>query len=101
VSAYTCFHRYVLPALEQASGLAVVPPRQVALARPVKFAAKLAYFLPVKLSSGPKAELMATPLPGNTSGDFSSLIETDGFVELPAEQDEFPAGYLAPFRDWF
>ncbi len=100
VSAFTCFHRYVLDALAKASGLRLTAPRPVVLSQPVKFTPKLAFFLPVKLSSGPRAEWEATPIPGNTSGDFSSLIGTDGFVELPAEQDEFPAGYIAPFRAW-
>lgn len=100
VSSYTCLHRYVLPALAQASGLAPVAPRTVALAAPVTFRPKLAYFLPVTLTSGPRAELLATPDPLNTSGDFAGLVGTDGLVELPAEQTEFPAGTLAPFRPW-
>jgi molybdopterin molybdotransferase len=100
VSAYTCLHRYVLPALWQASGLAPTALRAVALAAPVTFKPKLACLLPVKLSSGPRAELLANPVPGNTSGDFAGLVGTDGFVELPAEQDEFPAGQVAPFHPW-
>jgi len=100
VSAYTCLHRYVLPALGQASGLAPAPPRPVALAVPVTFKPKLACLLPVKLSSGPRAELLAAPAPGNTSGDFSGLVGTDGFVELPPGPAEFPAGTLAPFWKW-
>ena len=100
VSAYTCLHRYVLPALWQASGLAPTVGRTAALATPVTFKPKLAYLLPVKLSSGPRAELLAIPAPGNTSGDFAGLVGTDGFVELPAGQDEFPAGSVAPFTPW-
>lgn len=100
VSAYTCLHRYVLPAFAAASGLAPAAPRLVALAAPVTFRPQLAYFLPVKLSSGPRAELWATPDPCNTSGDFAGLVGTDGFVELPAGQTEFPAGTLAPFWAW-
>ncbi len=100
VSAYTCLHRYVLPALAHASGLAPAPTRFAALAAPVTFKPKLAYFLPVRLSSGSRAEMLATPDPSNTSGDFAGLLGTDGFVELPAEDTEFPAGTLAPFRAW-
>jgi molybdopterin molybdotransferase len=100
VSAYTCLHRYVLPALAQASGLAPLPQRMVALAQPVAFKPKLAYFLPVRLSSGARAELLAGPAMGNTSGDFAGLVGTEGFVELPAEQSEFPAGTIAAFRPW-
>lgn len=100
VSAYTCLHRYVLPALALASGLTPAARRTVALALPVTFKPKLAYFLPVRITSGPRAELLATPDPTNTSGDFSGLLGTDGFVELPAGQEDFPAGYLAKFSPW-
>lgn len=100
VSAYTCLHRYVLPALAHASGQAAAPLRLAALAAPFTFRPRLACLLPVTLASGPHGELLATPAPGNTSGDFAGLVGTDGFVELPAEQTEFPAGTLAPFRPW-
>jgi molybdopterin molybdotransferase len=100
VSAYTCLHRYVLPALDHASGMTPRPLLQAALAGPVVFKPKLACLLPVTLSSGPRAELLASPGAVNSSGDFAGLVGTDGFVELPAGQDEFPAGYVAPFRSW-
>ena len=100
VSAYTCLHRYVLPALAHASGASPIAPRTVALAAPVSFKPQLTYFLPVKLSSGPGAELLATPDPSNTSGDLAGLVGTDGFIELPADQTEFPAGTLAPLWTW-
>ena len=54
----------------------------------------------MQLSSGPRAELLATPDPFNTSGDFAGLVATDGFVELPAGPADFPAGTLAPFYPW-
>ena len=100
VSAYTCLHRYVLPALAHASGVTPAPLRMAALGSAVPFKPKLAYLLPVKLTSGPRAELIALPDPSNTSGDFAGLLGTDGFVELPAEPAEFPLGTLAPFRPW-
>jgi len=100
VSAYTCLHRYVLPALDHASGVAPRAPLLAALAAPVAFKPRLAWLLPVRLSSGPRAELLATPHLAGTSGDFAGLVDTDGFVELPAVEDEFPEGYVAPFRAW-
>ena len=100
VSAYTCLHRYVLPALAFASGATPIAPRPAVLAAPVTFKPKLTYLLPVKLASGPGGELLAAPDPSNTSGDFAGLVGTDGFVELPAETTEFPAGTLAPFWAW-
>jgi molybdopterin molybdotransferase len=66
----------------------------------VMFKPKLAYLLPARLCSGGNGELLATPDPSNTSGDFAGLVGTDGFVELPAEPNEFPAGTIAAFRPW-
>ncbi len=100
VSAYTCLHRYVLPAIARASGQAPAPGRTVALAAPVTFKPPLAYLLPVRIASGPSGELLATPEPSNTSGDFSGLVGTDGFVELPADKNEFPAGTGAHYWPW-
>jgi molybdopterin molybdotransferase len=99
-SAFTCLHRYVLPALDRASGLAAEPPPLVALAQPVAFRPPLACLLPVKLARGPRGEPLATPDPLNTSGDFAGLVGSDGFIELPADQTDFSAGTLAPFFAW-
>ncbi|MFZ9681655.1 MAG: molybdopterin molybdotransferase MoeA [Cephaloticoccus sp.] len=100
VSAYTCLHRYVLPALDHASRLMVPAPRRVRLAARHVFAAPLACLLPVRLEDDGAGGQVARPCPTNTSGDFSGLVGTDGFVELPADQNEFPAGHLAEFRAW-
>ncbi len=100
VSAYTCLHRYVLPALDRASGSASRDPRLVPLASTYIFRPKLACLLPVKLADGPDGVTRAFPRPGNNSGDLAGLVGTDGFVELPAEKEEFPAGTLTPFRAW-
>ncbi len=99
-SAYTCLFRYLLPALRAASGLPAAAPRTVALSAPVAFGPKVAYFLPVKVTEDAGGACVATPAPGNTSGDFAGLVGTDGFVELPAEPSEFPAGYRAPYWAW-
>jgi len=100
VSAYTCLHRYVLPALDHAGGLTPRPRLMAALSEPVVFRPRLACLLPVRVSSGPRAELNATPVQVGTSGDFGGLVDTDGFVELPADMEEFPAGYVAPYWSW-
>jgi molybdopterin molybdotransferase len=100
VSSYTCLHRYVLPALDRAGGLTAPPPILAALDAPGAFHPRLARLLPVALSSGPDARLVATPARDNTSGDFSGLVGTDGFVELPAGEGEYPAGHAARFWRW-
>jgi molybdopterin molybdotransferase len=100
VAGYTCLHRYVLPALAQASGQRAATRRLAGLAAPFTFKPALACFLPVTIASGPRAELLATPVPSNTSGDFAGLVGTDGLIELPADQTDFPVGHLAPFFPW-
>lgn len=100
VSAYTCQHRYVVPALDQASGVTPRPPRIVELASAFTFKPPLVCFLPVRLETGSDGVTRAVPGPVNTSGDLAGLVGTDGFVELPAEKSEFPAGTLTPFRPW-
>jgi molybdopterin molybdotransferase len=100
VSAYLCLHRYVLPGLAAAAGLPRPPLRRVALGSPFVFRPKMTRFLPVTLIEGPPGVQLAVPVPGNTSGDFAGLVGTAGFVELPPDEEEFPAGWPAPFRPW-
>lgn len=100
VSAYTCLHRYVLPALEHASGAARRRPLKVALGGAFTLKPKLACLLPVTLSSGPGATLVATPAPVGTSGDLAGLVGTDGFIELPPTGGTHPRGTEADFWRW-
>lgn len=100
VSALVCGTRYVLPALLQAMGRMPAAPVRVALAEPMDFAASLTYFLPVSLQHDPGGQPSAVPRPVQTSGDFSALTRTDGFVELPADQQHFPAGFIATYYSW-
>lgn len=100
VSAYTCLHRYVLPALAQASGLVLPPRREIRLGAALTFKPSLAYLLPVRLMNTAEGAQVALPEPTNSSGDFAGLVGTDGFVELPANQTDFPAGFIAPFFCW-
>lgn len=100
VSACTCLHRYVLPALAWASGMKVNPPRRVTLGTAVIPKANLAWFLPVRLVNDETGGWRATPNPGNNSGDFAGLVGTDGFVELAAGSEELPAGTSVPFWAW-
>ncbi|MCC6416180.1 MAG: molybdopterin molybdotransferase MoeA, partial [Opitutaceae bacterium] len=100
VSAYTCLHRYALPALAHASRHQPMSPRKIRLAEAFTFCAPLACMLPVKLVVDAAGNQTASPRPTNSSGDFAGLVGTDGFVELPAEQNEFPAGTIANFWPW-
>ncbi len=100
VSAYTCLHRYVFPALERLAGRTPAAPDYVTVSAPVRVASPLAFLLPVTLTSSPDGHRTAAPISFNTSGDFAGLIGTDGFVELPPGPADFPANTVAKFWRW-
>jgi molybdopterin molybdotransferase len=100
VSALVCLARYVAPALDLLGGRTPPPPPQAALAAGVTFAARLAYFLPVRLAYDPSGRLLATPRPTGGSGDFVSLAGSDGFLELPPGPADFEPGAVAPVYYW-
>ena len=71
------------------------------LAEDFTFNAKLTCFLPVRIETGDDGRVLATPVQTNTSGDFASLSGTDGYVELPLEQNGFPTGTALNLHRWF
>lgn len=100
VSALVCSLRYVIPALRAASGIPSLRPRPVALASSLTTSANLTCFVPVALTYGDDGLVSAHPVPSATSGDFASLVRTDGIIELPPNAAPFPPGHVAPFRPW-
>jgi len=100
VSALICCRQYVVPALQHAAGLRTAAPEFASLAQAVSFAPKLTFFLPVKLASGVTGQTLAIPVHTNTSGDFTSLTGTAGYVELAPEQTEFLVGSGVQLRRW-
>ena len=99
VSTVAGFTRYIIPALFKYVGAGDYEPVKVNLSKEFKFKKSLTYFLPAKISQR-GAEILAEPAPVNGSGDFSALAYTDGFVELPAEQVEFPVDMEVDFYSW-
>ena len=100
VSALVCLVRYVVPALAAMAGSPASATEYVPLASPFKVKPALALFLPVQVEHSATVGRVAMPRPTRGSGDFISLLGTDGFVELPPGPREFPAGYLAPLYRW-
>jgi molybdopterin molybdotransferase len=99
VSALVCFTRYVAPALAAAIGsrTTTVPTAQLAKEHSLKPA--LWFFLPVQLQNQ-DAALKAEPRPTRGSGDFVSLLGTDGFLELPPGPTVYAAGRTFDFYAW-
>jgi molybdopterin molybdotransferase len=100
VSALVCCRQYVIPALAKASLAAAQAPEFASLASDVTFNPDLTCFQPVRLISNAAGQVLAMPVNTNTSGDFTALSATDGYVELSREQSEFPAGTPVFLHRW-
>jgi len=100
VSTLVCLIRYVLPALSAAAGATRVPHERLALRSPVNFDLPLTLFMPVSAEPDQWGRLWAEPRPTNGSGDYLSLVGTDGFVELPAGQSTYPKEFVANLYRW-
>ncbi|MGC8521628.1 MAG: molybdopterin molybdotransferase MoeA [Steroidobacteraceae bacterium] len=100
VSTAVCVSRYVLPALAAAQGHTPAPPERIALGEPFTVTTALSFFLPVRLLTDEQGCCRAMPRPTQGSGDFTSLVGTDGFVELPPGPNTYPAGFVAPLYRW-
>ena len=100
VSALVCCRQYVIPALAKASAASPRPPEFAALTSDLTFEPALTCFQPVRLLSSAAGEVLAMPVKTNTSGDFTALSGTDGYVELALETSRFPAGTPVLLYRW-
>lgn len=100
VSALVCCRQYVIPALAAASAATPRTPEFAVLAGDVTFEPDLTCFQPVRLVSSAGGQVLAMPVRTNTSGDFTALSATDGYVELARQQSHFPAGTPVFLHRW-
>jgi molybdopterin molybdotransferase len=100
VSALVCLLRYVVPGLLTAIGARKVSVETVPLGATFPVKPALWMFVPVQLDTSPTLGMVAVPRPTRGSGDFVSLLGTDGFIELPPGPADHPAGRVAPFYRW-
>ncbi|TGD81939.1 molybdopterin molybdotransferase MoeA [Hymenobacter wooponensis] len=102
VSTFVNFYRYARPwllAVQQpatADTIALGGPVPAVLAQEVQFKPKLTHFLLVSLEHAPDGRLLAYPERAGGSGDQASLLPSHAFLELPPEQELFPAGTVLP-----
>ncbi|RLA65596.1 MAG: molybdopterin molybdenumtransferase MoeA [Epsilonproteobacteria bacterium] len=100
VSALICLRRYVTPALRKME-LGKMPNQRFAILKePITFRKDLTLFKPVKISYSHDGKTWATPVELNGSGDYFSLAESDGFLELPSEKQDFLSGESYPLYLW-
>ena len=100
MSTLVCFHRYIVRALYGALGHKERPACYVRLAENFTFKKPLALFLPVSIQCDSNGVQLAYPRPTANSGDFASIMDTDGFIELPADKNVFAEGEGFLFTPW-
>ncbi len=96
VSSFMCLHRYFRPWLRASQGLQAIENQYAVLAENYIFKPDLTYFLQVKLAAGQYGRTLATPVTGQGSGDLANLVDSDAFIELPLERQEFKQGEAFP-----
>lgn len=120
VSTLMCLTRYVFAGLDVATGTRPPPPEMLVLAQGMQ-ASTMTRFIPVRIRcspgheppggsveapraiAGPAADTtapIAMPHPTQGSGDFTSLIGTDGLVELPANEAIVPRATKVSLYRW-
>lgn len=92
VSTMLCLHKYFVPWLRACLGAGPLLPLYAVLDRDVLLPGDLHFFAQVKLHTTKTGMLYATPIANNGSGDFLSLLQADGFLELPPGKKEFKKG---------
>jgi molybdopterin molybdotransferase len=96
VSTLACLARYVIPGLRMALRVNNMAVSQLSLSCEYRTLPSLWTLVPVKIA----ANGMAIPQPTHGSGDFTSLIGSDGLVEIPAGDGAIPALSSVPFYRW-
>jgi len=99
VSSLVCLRRYVIPSLFKNIQSKMLTQKCI-LTKDIHFKKKFTLFAPVTVSGSDDAELRATPIKGNGSGDFFSLGNSSGFVELPPNKEVFKKGEIYSYYEW-
>ncbi|WP_269522368.1 molybdopterin molybdotransferase MoeA [Coraliomargarita parva] len=97
LSTLTCLHHYAIPAIEHAMGRKQGPRQQtVELTAPAIGREKICVFLPVQLLPDNQAK----PSPARNSGDLSGILESDGYILIPAGTSTAETGARFAFHPW-
>ena len=94
ISTYVNCLAYFYPWYHKSVGLKLEQETAI-LGEDISFKPKMTYFLQVKLNYK-FGQFLAFPMRGNGSGDLASLVQTDGFMQLPSDQTEFKKGEVFP-----
>lgn len=104
VSTLICLRRYVLPGLAAAMGVTPAcddtAAQPIALGETFEVKPALTLFAPVRVVTDAAGQSHAQLRFTQGSGDFTSLLHTDGFVELPAGPVVAAQNTLVPLYRW-
>ncbi len=89
--------RYVIPWLRKTLGLNPDYSIPVMLGEDYSFIPSLTRFVEASLKMDKAGHCLASPNPGHGSGDFTRLVYSDGFIELPPGKTHFSKGEIYPF----
>jgi molybdopterin molybdotransferase len=92
VSTWVCYQLYFKAWLYRSLNIKL-PLHQAALSKDIKFKPPLTHHVLVRLTNQ-GGQLTATPVDTSTSGDMVNLMQAEGFLSLPADQEHFPAGSM-------
>lgn len=95
VSSLISFRRYIIEALN----ITRKQPTMGVLESNIEFKKPLTYFLPVKIFHD-DGKTICRPVKMNGSGDYYSLSQSDGFLQLDADQTSFAANDSYPLYTW-
>jgi molybdopterin molybdotransferase len=99
VSTLVCLARYVFAGLETSLNATPRAAEPIALAERFEVKPALTLFVPVQIDFA-QGQRHAMLKPTRGSGDFTSLIGTDGFVELPVGPTTVAAGTPVALYSW-
>ena len=85
---------YFYPWYYRSVGLEIIEETAI-LGKDVSFVPNLDYFLQVALENK-SGNLVAFPITGNGSGDLTSLVNADAFIQLPNDKIKFKKGAIFP-----
>ena len=94
ISTFVNCLAYFYPWYYKSTGLKIKEETAI-LGKEFSFKPNLVYFLQVKLENK-FGHLVAFPITGNGSGDLASLVNADGFIQLPNDKTEFTKGDVFP-----
>ena len=99
VSTFVGCLKYFYPWYKKSARIEFENQDKAMLSEDFTFKPELTYFLQVKTENR-NGLLYATPFVGNGSGDLANLAETDAFLEIPDNRNDFKEGEVFPLIEF-